>query len=154
MTFASLGGLPDTEATRRFSETIARHYGRPALPDDLGRALHKLRIRVVERYRRHSPEGSAVTALHEIRVRARPDWESPRVTVLLYFIVPEGIVTGIDGTILDAAAWDAWVKKWEALFEPTGTIQECLAIPVTYAELDALSYRSSDPLDLEYLSTT
>jgi hypothetical protein len=73
--------------------------------------------------------------------------------VMLYFIVPSDAMTGIDGTtVLDAAAWDEWVRRWGAMFDPQLNLKQCIALPITYGELDALSYRSSEPLDIEYTS--
>lgn len=147
------GSLPGADAAREFSTAIARHYGRPALPDELIEALAKLKDLMVRRHGKQSPEGSAVTNLLEIRVGAVPSWDSPHVRVVLYFIHPEEPRVGIDGnTLLDEAAWDRWIAAWGELFEATGTLRECVALPITYGEMDALTYRSTDTLDLEHLS--
>jgi hypothetical protein len=147
------GSLPGADAERAFSEAIARHYGRPALPDELNEALAKLKDLMVKRHGKLSPEGSAVTALLEIRVSAAPSWDSPQVRVVLYFIHPEEPRVGIDGkTLLDEAAWERWITSWGDLFEARGTLREYVALPITYGEMDALTYRSTDILDLEHLS--
>ena len=148
-----LGSLPDAAAVRAFSETIARHFGRPAFPDDFVASVQKFRDHVVSKHGRASPEGSALMALHEIRVVPRPSWKSDEVAVTLFFIVPDRDLVGIDGkTPLDDAEWEKWVATWGRLMDATGTIKQIEAVPVTYRELDALTYRSSEPLDIDYLS--
>ena len=147
------GSLPGPNAEREFATAVARHYGRPALPDELNEAMAKLKDLMVKRHGKLSPEGSAVTDLLEIRVGAVPSWDSPHVRVVLYFIHPEEPHVGIDGkTLLDEAAWERWIASWGKLFEATGTLRECVALPITYGEMDALTYRSTDILDLEHLS--
>lgn len=144
--------LPDPNQSRRFAETIARHFGRAALPDDLAAGVSRFKDRLVDKHGKRTPEGSAFLALREIRVLPRPSWDAPELRVLVYFIVPGGTTVGAEGTSLDEVAWEEWVKKWNDLLVPAGRITGFDCIPITYLELDALSYRSSEPLDIEYLS--
>ena len=132
--FANLGSLASPELGRRFAAaTVGRNYGRAALPDDLGRAASRLRDRFVEKHGNKSAEGSALFALRELRVRAIPGWDASAIRVIVYFIVPTGSHIGLDGeTVLDADAWDDWVKKWHALFVPQGTIAAFNSVPITY----------------------
>jgi hypothetical protein len=134
-------------------QAISRYYGRPAFPDDFVDATQRLRDRLVDRHGKRSAEGSAATALHEVRVFANPNWDDAEINVILYFVVPAGETAGIDGvTRLTPDFWDDQVGKWGELCTPTGIITSIICAVITYAEMDALSYRSSDPLDLDYLS--
>jgi hypothetical protein len=134
-------------------QAIARYYGRPAFPDDFVDATQKLKDRLVDRHGKRSAEGSAATALREVRVFAKPNWDDAEIEVILYFVVPADEAEGIDGiTRLTGSFWEEQVRKWGELCAPTGSIKAVICLPITYAEMDALSYRSSDPLDLDYLS--
>ena len=145
--------LLSADERRALGQGIARYYGRPAFPDDFAKAIERLRDRLVDRQGKRSPEGSAVTALHEVRVLAMPDWDTSDIDVILYFIVPAEEKLGIDEkTRLTPALWEEQIRKWDELCVPAGTIKSTICLPITYAEMDALSYRSSDPLDLDYLS--
>lgn len=140
---------------RDLAAAIARFYGRPAFPNDFVDATARLRKRIVDRYGKKSPEGSAVTALIEVRVRAVPSWDAAEVRAILYFVVPAEPAVGVDGsTTLTEAFWDERVQEWGALCVPTGRVKEIVCAPTTYADMDALTYRSSDPFDVEYLSTS
>jgi hypothetical protein len=139
---------------RDLAAAIARFYGRPAFPNDFVDATDKLRKRILARYGKKSVEGSAVTALIEVRVRAVPSWDADAVRAILYFIVPAEDAIGIDGvTALNETFWEDAVRGWGDLCSPTGMVTDIVCVPTTYAEMDALTYRSSDPFDVEYLST-
>ena len=143
------------DQARALSASIARFFGRPAFPNDFVEATDKLRKRMVDRHGKRSEEGSAVTALYEIRVRAVPSWDGAEVKSILYFIVPAEESVGIDGsTQLTEAFWEDKVRSWENLCAPKGRVKEVICVPITYADMDALTYRSSDPFDVEYLSTS
>jgi hypothetical protein len=145
--------IPSPAAARLFTETAARHLGRAALPDDLAISVDALRERLVSKHGKASEEGVATSALLEIRVAATPDWSSASIDVLAFFFVPAASISVPGGPTIDPAAWERWVRYWEGLIRPTGVIHSIRCVPTTYAELDALTYRSSDPLDLEYLSS-
>ena len=136
-------------------QAIGRYYSRPAFPDDFVDATLKLRDRLIERHGKKSAEGSAATALHEVRVLAKPDWDSAEIEVILYFVVPADEAKGIDGTtLLTEDFWEGQVRRWGELCTPAGSIKTVVCLPTTYADMDSLSYRSSDQLDLDYLSGT
>lgn len=140
-----------SSASLAIRNALARYYSRPAFPDDFIEAIGNLRKRLVARTGKLSPEGSAATALLEIRVRA--DWDSRPVRPLLFFIVPPGDELGVDGkTILDLAFWEHQVDQWQGLCMAVGIVDGVDCVAANYAELDALTYIESDPLDLDYLS--
>jgi hypothetical protein len=150
-----LGGLPGPTERRRFAGQIARHFGRPAYPDEFQESIVKLQKRILDRSDKKSPEGSAVTAIEEIRVLAKPSWDANEVDVVLFFIVPDAPLVGIDGkTVLDEDAWEEWIRAWQPLVSPRPPIRSCLLAPTTWEEMTALTYSRSDPLDVQYVSPT
>ena len=72
----------------------------------------------------------------------------------MYFVVPQGSAIGIDGkTMLDEGYWENQVTEWERLLQPNGVIERISAVPITYFEMDAMTYLASDRLDLDHLSS-
>ena len=82
------GWTSDSES-RRFAQALARKRKRFAFPDDLVRAIAKLRKRMLDKNGRNSDEGRAVAALVEIRATAAPSWDAASCEVFLTFVRPE-----------------------------------------------------------------
>lgn len=139
-------GCRDDHEARKFGSAIARKFSRFAFPDDFIRMIGPLRKRLTKRHGRDSPEGVAVSALYEVRVRAAPKWDESRVEIHLWFIWDE----------LDEPSqqieWPKWCDEW------LGLIQASEKYVVTgqsagLEDLTAREYTESDPLDLDHLST-
>ena len=140
------GWSSDAES-RRFSQALARKRRRFAFPDDLVRAIAKLRKRMLDKNGRNSDEGRAITALVEIRATAAPSWDAPSCEVFLTFVRPE-----VTPEISDQR-WADYLDAWLTLCEPTGSIASIDVAVLPLSVLTAQDYVDSDQLDLDHLSS-
>ena len=166
----------DTEAElRSFGRGCARHFGRYAFPNEFNAAVQKLAQRLNKRAGKATPEGRCVDQVQEIRVAAPGGWHSP---LLVFFIEPESmppadesiptVLTGEANSIDDlctrldtehdpavrCALWEALINAWVGLCEPNDVVAEISGLSVTMNSINAAVYEASDPLDLDYLSTS
>jgi hypothetical protein len=150
---AALAGWPRTsgcatDAERRaFAEALARKRSRPAFPDDFAAGMGRFQERLRDKHGKGSPEGLALRALGEIRVRAAPSWDAERVTLTFWFIKT-------DDDPIEPDAWERQIEAWLGL----------LGLPERFSlddpayrlrrleDVNARQYRESDRLDLDHLS--
>lgn len=78
-------GLSTLAEQRAFATQLARHYGRFPFPDVVDSSMKPLRQLLKKRDQRDSPEGRAVTALQEIWLRDRHNWEGPNYDLQIRF---------------------------------------------------------------------
>ncbi len=132
---------------RRFARALARKRERFPFPNDFNAMVRPLQSKVLDKHGRNSPEGRAFRALREIRVCAAPDWEAAEVGILFWFI------RDAENTKFEGIGWDAFLAQWLALVEKEGRFVEVEGQVVTLEEMTAWDYVTSDPLDLDFLSS-
>lgn len=139
-------GCTSDAETRAFAKALARKRQRFAFPDDFNRFAGKLQNRIKGKHGKDSPEGEALRALREIRVRAAPDWDAGQVEIMLWFIRDEKDFTfrGTD--------WPTLLEKWMALIPEDGRFAPVYGEVSTLEDMRAKDYVESDRLDLDHLS--
>ncbi|MEQ1630763.1 MAG: hypothetical protein ABL997_00225 [Planctomycetota bacterium] len=105
-----------------------------------------LQERLANKHSKNSPEGSALRALREIRVQASPSW-ALGASILFWFIRND------DQTEFEGKGWDHWLDSWLSLLPSSGAYREVDGVVTTPKGMTAEDYVSSDPLDLDHLST-
>lgn len=146
-----IAGLPTDADQRRFGRSVGRVYSRFAFPDDLSDALRGLTARVRDKHARDSKEGQAIEGLEEIRVTGTPSWSATEVDVFLTFAPPTRAEAE---SIMDPDQWDEMVDSWLNRADPVGIVRSIDGAMIPLDELTAREYVDSDPLDLDYLSST
>ena len=100
-------GLQSDSEVRVFSQALARKRQRFAFPDDFNYYVQPLRKRLLEKHGKESPEGEALRALQEVRVRAEPSWDAPDVQLIIYFVRKQG-----SAMLFAQKPWAAWCDEW------------------------------------------
>lgn len=140
-------GCADDEEARRFALALARKRARFAFPDDLTALVKPLQDRLIQKHDKASPEGRALQALREIRLRASPSWDAEVVELTFFFLREQG------ARDFEGVAWEEWREAWLRLVPPAGRFCEVDGVVQTLDDLTARDYVESDPLDLSFLST-
>lgn len=140
------GCLEDADA-RRLASALARKRARAAFPDDFVDFASSLADRMSSKHAKASPEGNALRALREVRVRAAPSWDAGEIYLTFLFVPDE------DGGPIPAGNWDSFVDTWLALAPPLGRFVEVDGLIQSLDDLTARDYVESDPLDLDHLSS-
>jgi hypothetical protein len=140
-------GCSTDDERRRFARSLARKRDRFPFPDDFNAMARPLQSRVLDKHGRNSPEGRALHALLEIRVEASPDWEAAEVEIMFWFI------RNAADTTFEGLSWDSFLAQWLALVEKEGRFREVEGQVATLEEMTAQDYVTSDPLDLDFLSS-
>jgi len=137
-------GCRTDEETRALQQALSRKRARFAFPDDFTALVSNLQKRIVEKHGKQTPEGEALRALDEIRVRAAPQWDAQDVEIMFWFIrAPE------DGS----HNWPEAKKAWLNLVKTTGRYTRINGEVCTLEDMTARDYAESDPLDLDHLSS-
>jgi hypothetical protein len=96
--FPRTHGVEGDIEQRKFSEGVARKFGRFAFPDCLTRSVEKLRQRVLDKWdKTESAEGQALAKVLQIRAEAAPSWAGDSIAVQLSFVVEPGILPAAEG---------------------------------------------------------
>jgi hypothetical protein len=142
-TWARQPGFTENGEQRRFAEALARHKQRFAFPDSFKVPLSKLRRWIERRRGQSGPAGCLVRAIEEMRARC-PDWDapSPKLDIIA--------VLGGDPLADERAAWGAELLRMQA--EVTQFFPEAVFSIVTWDELTAREYRTTERLDFDGLS--
>jgi len=140
------GHVSDADA-RAFAQALARKRVRFAFPDDFTAAAKKLQARLVEKHERQTDEGRALRALREIRVAASPSWDADPVELFFWFIRDSSDPT------FEGKSWAELSAQWLSRVPPSGRFKSTEGQVATLDDLTARDYISSDPLDLDYLSS-
>lgn len=142
-----LAGLGTDEEKRMFSWSLGRKRTRFAFPDDFIALINKLSNRIKNKHKKFSNEGSFINSLREIRVRAAPSWNHPKVEVTIYLVKetnPEVSVSFQDEQKV-IETWNGQIgqsNRYDPInFEITGL-----------EVLSAQDYVESDPLDFDHPS--
>jgi hypothetical protein len=129
-----------------FAWALSRKRARFAFPDDFNEWVAPLQERVAERHDKQSPEGRALRAVDEIRVKADPNWSADPVELAFYFIREEGEAE------FEGKRWDAWLADWLKLVPASGRFACVAGLVGTLDDFMARDLRESALLDLDYLS--
>lgn len=140
------GWKTDGEA-RAFALALSRKRIRFAFPDDFTEFVRKLQSRLSDKHEKNTDEGRGLRALAEIRVQASPSWDASRVNVFFWFVRHENEAD------CDGRNWADLLKAWLKLVPPAGRLSSIEGQVVTLQDMTAEEYVSSDPLDLDHLST-
>jgi hypothetical protein len=138
-------GCMNDEEIRALGLALARKRIRFAFPDDFNKIFKKLQNLIKDKHDRLSPEGDALRALREIRVRARPSWQDSKVELMFFFIREDKDVTF-------QGKWSTHKEKWLGLILPSEQFAPIYGEVITLADMKAQDYVESDPLDLDHLS--
>lgn len=139
-------GCRNDDEIRALGQALARKRARFAFPDDFNQISQKLQTRMRDKHDKSSPEGEALRALCEIRVRADPSWNSPSIELMFWFIRDEEQVQFQDMT------WDELLEKWLKLIPASERFQSVDGLVVSLEDMTAKDYVESDRLDLDNLS--
>jgi hypothetical protein len=139
------GCLTD-EQVREFADALARKRQRFAFPDDFTALATKLRQRLAEKHDKNSPEGRALRALRQIRVRAAPSWVAGQIEVFFFFIREEDVQE------FEGKGWDVHLERWLKLIPASGRFSSVDGVVVPLDQMTAREHVESDPLDLDQLS--
>ncbi len=131
---------------RRLRRGLVRQRGRVAFPDTFVEFMQPLSKRLSSKHDKNSPEGRALRALREIRVRAAPSWAAEEVELLLWF------VRNVEDEDFEGQDWTEFLDQWLARIPKNGRFVEVEGSVLALEDLTALEYVESDPLDLDHLS--
>lgn len=142
-----LAGLGTDEEKRMFSWSLGRKRTRFAFPDDFIALINKLSNRIKNKHKKFSNEGSFINSLREIRVRAAPSWNHPKVEVTIYLVKETNSEVSVsfqdEKKVIET--WSCQIgqsNRYDPInFEITGL-----------EVLSAQDYVESDPLDFDHLS--
>lgn len=138
-----------TDAERRtFAKALARKDARFAFPDDFNTGMRKLQDRLGDKHGKQSPEGLALRALQQIRVRAAPSWDADQVTLAFWFIRTDDEEIDPDVLCRQIETWLRMVRL-PARFKLDDPAYRLRRLE----DVNARQYRESDRLDLDQLST-
>ena len=139
-------GVRNDAESRELAERIARKFERFAFPDDFVDAVRRIQERIRDKHEKKTAEGNAYRGLREIRIVAAPSWEAEEPELTFLFIrndegpVGEEFETAI-GNLMERFVATGRFKN------PRPRIRSLLA-------MTAALYLASDPLDLDYLSSS
>lgn len=140
-------GCQTDQARRDLAQALVRKRARAALPDDFTAFAAKLVDRLQGKHDKSSPEGRALRALRQIRVRGAPSWDAKEVEVAFWFVPEE------DELEFEGMPWHEHLKRWEKLLAAAGRFTTVHVAVRTLGDLTAREYVESDLLDLDHLST-
>lgn len=138
-------GCRDDQEKRRFSAAVAQKYSRIAFPDDFVEIVSPLRKMLTKRHGKNSAEGQAVSALHQVRVRAAPSWNASKIDVHFWFLWDDSDESNAE---ID---WDKWCDEWLKLIRQSEKYNVS-GLPAGLEDVTARDYIESDALDLDRLS--
>ena len=136
------GCISDAD-TRSLGEALARKRSRFAFPDDFTKLVSKLTEKIKKKHDKDSPEGLALQALREIRVRAAPSWDAPEVEIFFWFIRAEKNNISEQNKLLNS---------WLESLPTTERFVSVDGLSVSLEDMTAQDYVESDRLDLDRLS--
>ncbi len=139
-------GCSSDQEVRLLGKALARKRVRFAFPDDFIERVNELQSRLQNKHPKLSPEGEALRALREIRVRAAPSWSHNEIQLMFWFIREEEEIQ------FQGVEWYNLLDKWMKLVPEGGRFQSVKGQVLTLEDLTAKDYIESDPLDLDHLS--
>jgi hypothetical protein len=147
-TWERIRGCRSDADIRSLGEALARKRSRFAFPDDFNNLVHKLQKRMQDKHEKATPEGDALKALNEIRVRAAPSWgDEKKVELFFWFICTEEDDRSKD------MEWHKRLPEWLNLLPTSGRFISVDGLVVSLEDMTAKDYVQSDRLDLDRLSS-
>ena len=140
-------GCSNDEEVRKLGQSLARKRVRFAFPDDFIELAKKLQNRLRDKHDKASPEGEALRALREIRVRASPSWNDTEIELMFWFIRDE------EQLEFQGIGWEQQRTKWLELISESGRFKSIDGQVITLEDMTAKDYVESDQLDLDHLSS-
>ncbi len=140
-------GCLNDEEIRKLGQALIRKRARPAFPDDFTAFAKKLLKWLGDKHEKLTPEGEALRALREIRVRAEPSWNSCEIRLIFWFIRDE------EQNQFEGIGWEQFLKQWLKLIPESGRFQNVEGSVVALEDMTAKEYVESDRLDLDHLSS-
>ncbi|WP_228016105.1 hypothetical protein [Synechocystis salina] len=140
------GCLSDDEI-RALGQALTRKRARFAFPNDFTDFARKLQNRLRNKHDKDTGEGEALRALREIRVRAEPSWNSPKIRLIFWFIRDQ------DQSQFKGKGWDQILEEWQELIPASGRYQNVDSLVVALEDMTAKDYVESYQLDLDHLSS-
>jgi hypothetical protein len=140
-------GCLNDEEIRQLGQALKRKRARFAFPDDFTDFAINLQNRLRDKHNKSSPEGEALRALREIRVRAEPSWNSCEIRLIFWFIRDE------EQNQFEGIGWDQYLEQWLKLIPESGRFQNVEGSVVALEDMTAKEYVESDRLDLDHLSS-
>lgn len=145
-------GCTNTGEQLEFARSLEGVYGRFAYPDDFIRSVGRFRRKVVDTYAKENSElGKAFRSIREIRIFPHADWSNPDSVPITFIAVldePEDRELKDRSGIIDILEAKIDSIDWEGRF----SLHEDKVIAGTLADLRAIDYVNSFPLDLNSLS--
>lgn len=135
-------GCATDEERRELGMALGRHRHRFAFPEDFNLGVKPFRKWVEQKWKKASHHGGLIRATREVRVRC-DDWSEP--TSILFLIILD---EQFDATTM--SEWRAIVKDLETKLRDG--IPDPEVKIVTYDQISARDYVTSDRLDWEGLS--
>jgi hypothetical protein len=132
---------------RALGEALARKRSRFTFPNDFNKLANKLQERMKEKHEKASPEGNALRALEQIRVREPPAWDAENVELIFWFIRAEQ-----DDRFQDKE-WHKLLDIWLQLLPASGRFSPVYGFVKSLEDMTAKEYTQSDRLDLDRLSS-
>jgi hypothetical protein len=131
-----------------FAECLSRKYSRFAFPDDFTRAVAKVQKKLREKHSSSGDNGEAFRALSEIRVAAIPSWDAKEPELLFLFVRSE-TASHVEVEIAQRVIGSLMEK-----FDKSGRFHDVRHRVVLLSDITASLYLSSQPLDLDHLSSS
>jgi hypothetical protein len=148
MEWERIPGCSTDGERRALGLALARKRNRFAFPDNFTQFSKKLQSRLQEKHDKSSDEGDALRALREIRVRASPSWNAPKIELMFWFIRNENEPN------LKGIRWHERLEKWLDLVQESGRFYSVEGQVTTMEDISAKDYTESDPLDVDHLSNS
>ncbi len=147
-TWERILGCQSDADIRSLGEALSRKRSRFAFPDDFNKLAQKLQKRMQDKHEKTSPEGSALRALLEIRVRAAPSWgDEKKIELFFWFIRAE------EDDLSQDMEWHKRLPEWLNLLSTSGRFTTVDGSVVKLEDMTAKDYVQSDRLDLDRLSS-
>jgi hypothetical protein len=140
-------GCQNDEDIRALGQALARKRVRFAFPDDFTIFAQKLQKRMRDKHEKSGNEGEALRTLREIRIRAKPSWNTSEIQLMFWFIRDE------EQTEFQNISWDQHLEQWLKLISPSGRFQSVEGLVVSLENMTAKDYVESNPLDMDHLSS-
>ena len=146
-TWSRIPGCKTDEERVAFADALARKRRRFAFPDGFNSGLIKFKDRLKDKRRKSSAEGRLIDALDHVRAAASPNWNSPQVTVMFWFLLRRAQDINFDQSRHVIEGW----MKLITLSMPFALADRSFAL-VEQEDMTVRDYLASHPLDYDDLS--
>ena len=137
-------GCRDDPERRAFSDALARHRNRPALPTDFNECMGAIKDHLKKIHRSNDAEGLLIRSIGEIRVTASPSWAAEKPHIFFWFFLRADEAP-------PTTDLSQYIDNWLALFSPSAKY-DVEGVVCRLEEMKASEYVGSDRMDLDQLS--